>query len=117
MLSVDELIVADDETWSDRFGETPVRPVSVDDEVRELIVPAGDGDRLVHLSWDQTDRSVRVRIRRGDRVEIDVYRELASLVTVVGEQVVVEYGHDGYAGRLVLTLGERFSLKDSSLRA
>jgi hypothetical protein len=112
-----EFVVAADEAWVRLFGVAPAyegRPP--DSSVRGVQMPLGDGDRSLHLTWDETDRSVRIRVRRGDLTEIDLYRELADRLIVVGHDVVVEYGEADYRGRTVVSTGPEIVVTDAILR-
>ncbi|WP_146246141.1 hypothetical protein [Actinoplanes xinjiangensis] len=72
------LKVADDAAWRDAFGVVPqTEGVSGDEYVRELRIPTDAAEEL-HITWDVTDDSVRVRHRRADSVVVDLYREQAT---------------------------------------
>ena len=76
------LEVADDMTWFDAFGVVPQTEEITDDEyVRELRIPTGAAEEL-HITWDVTDDSVRVRHRRADGIAVDLYREAATLLGI-----------------------------------
>jgi hypothetical protein len=79
---VPELEVAEDTAWLDAFGVVPhTEEISGDEYVRELRVPIDAADEL-HVTWDVTDDSVRVRYRRADSIVADLYREGATFLGV-----------------------------------
>lgn len=94
--------------------------VSGDDLVRELVIAVSE-DEDVLFTWDTTDDSVRVRHRRGGVVVVDLFRELATLLTVVttdsATEVIVEYGSTGYAGRARVQVRPQVQIEDSVLQS
>ena len=115
-----EFVVAEDEVWLSAFGVLPqVEEATGDDEVREVRVPVSATEEL-HITWDLTDRSVRVRYKRASDVIVDVFREQATLLTVedhkTGPVVAVEYHAEGCHGRSLVQTKPIFSLQDTFLR-
>jgi hypothetical protein len=114
-------VVAADDDWLVSLGVLPLtEEASGDDYVRELRLPINDAEEL-HLTWDETDQSVRVRLRRGPEVIVDLYREQATLLTTEADgprrYVVLEYRAGGYAGRTRVQVRPAFAMQDSLLRA
>ncbi|MEU4562738.1 hypothetical protein AB0F72_30540 [Actinoplanes sp. NPDC023936] len=96
------LEVADDAAWLDAFGVVPqTEEVSGDEYVRELRISTDVAEEL-HITWDVTDDSVRVRHRRADRVVVDLYREHATLLRTERNgtitALVMEYGTSDTVG-------------------
>lgn len=115
------LEVADDESWLAAFGVLPQSECATgDDFVRELTIPVGDAEE-VQITWDVTDPSVRVRHRRSAVVVCDLFRELATRLTVMShgpvKEVVVEYGIAGVAGRSRIQIAPSVLIVDEVLRA
>lgn len=115
------LEVADDESWLASLGVLPqIEGATGDDYVRELNIPVGDAE-LVHVTWDVTDSSVRVRHHRNDVIVTDLFREFATLLTVVSRgqvrEVIVEYGIAGVAGRSRIQVAPSVLIVDEVLRA
>ena len=115
------LEVADDESWLASLGVSPqTEGATGDDYVRELSIPVGDAEE-VHVTWDMTDSSVRVRHHRGDVIVSDLFRELATLLTVVSrgpvKEVIIEYGIAGVAGRSRIQVAPSVLILDAVLRA
>ena len=115
-----EFVVAEDEVWLSAFGVLPqVEEATGDDEVRELRVPVSATEEL-HITWDTTDRSVRVRYKRASDVIVDVFREQAALLTIedheTGPVVALEYHAEGCHGRTRVQTHPIFTLQDTFLR-
>lgn len=115
------LHVADDETWWTALGVTPtVETVSGDELVREVIYPVADNE-TIHVTWERTANSVRVRHRRGDVVVTDLFREMATLLTVAGDggsaEILVEYGAAGWSGRTRVRVSPEVLIEDTVLRS
>ncbi|WP_101523213.1 hypothetical protein [Nocardioides houyundeii] len=115
------LQVADDEAWRTALGVTPdVEAVSGDEYVRELVYPVTGGE-AVHLTWDVTDNSVRVRHRRGGEIVTDLHRETATVLTVAGAgktaEILLEYGSAGHLGRTRVRLAPEVLIEDTFLRS
>ncbi|WP_250030262.1 hypothetical protein [Paractinoplanes maris] len=91
-----------------------------DEFVRELRFPVSDVEE-VQITWDVTDDSVRVRHRRDGRVVCDLFREMATLLTVAGTgpgaEVIVEYGSDGWSGRARIQVLPAVVIEDTLLRS
>lgn len=114
------LEVAEDARWLEAFGVTPqTEEVSGDDYVREVRVPT-DGDDELHVTWDDTNASVRVRHERSGAILVDLYRESASR-QLVGNSgrltaIVVEYGSAELVGRIRVQMTPTFAIEDNFLR-
>jgi hypothetical protein len=79
---VPKLEVASDEAWQDCLGVSPqTEDISGDEYVRELRIPVTAAEQ-VQITWDVTDDSVRVRHHRDGRIVSDLFREMATLLTV-----------------------------------
>jgi hypothetical protein len=118
---VTSLQVADDEAWWRALGVAPTSEAGTGDQlVRELVWPVADGE-AVHVTWDVTNDSVRVRHRRGDLVLTDLHREMATLLTVTGvgeaAEILLEYGPAGCSGRARVWLAPEVRIKDDLLRS
>ena len=91
-----------------------------DQLVRELVWPVADGE-AVHVTWDVTNNSVRLRHRRGDLVLTDLHREMATLLTVTGvgetAEILLEYGPAGCSGRARVRLSPEVRIQDDLLRS
>jgi hypothetical protein len=110
-----ELVVAEDDVWLAAFGVAPsTEDVTRDEFVRQVRI-SGDGAGELHLTWDTTDRSVRLRLRR-ESVSLDLFREGASLLTVVDGDIVVEYGAPGFSGRTCIQVTPALRVVDRVLR-
>ncbi|WP_212988150.1 hypothetical protein [Actinoplanes auranticolor] len=114
------LEVADDAAWLDAFGVVPqTEEVSGDEYVRELRIPTGEAEEL-HMTWDVTDDSVRVRHRRAGSVIVDLYREQAILLRVERNgtitAVVMEYGTSDAVGRVRIQVTPEVVIEDKYLR-
>jgi len=94
--------------------------VTDDESVRELRIPVTDGDE-VQVTWDINDRSVRVRHHRGGEIVTDLYRDLATLLTVVrtgaARELVIEYGSSGWSGHTRIQLVPHVLVEDKVLRS
>lgn len=115
------LQVADDEAWWASLGVAPaVATVSGDEFVREVVYPVTGSSETVHVTWDVTENSVRIRHRRGDVVVTDLHREMATLLTVggIGEsaEILLEYGLAGCSGRTRVRLTPEVLIEDTFLR-
>ena len=115
------LDVADDDFWLTWLGVVPqASEVSGDDFVQELRVPISESEEL-HVTWDITADSVRIRYRLGDEIVVDVLRELATLLTVEviasEKTVVLEYSAEGAHGRTLFRVAPSFAMSDSFLKA
>jgi hypothetical protein len=66
---------------------------------------------------DQVNRSVRVRVRRGEKIVVDLYREPVALLTVPGDDVVIEQRETPYRGRTVVTVVLEFLVPDAVIKA
>ncbi len=95
--------------------------ISGDEFVREVIYPVPSSDETVHVTWDVTDNSVRVRHRRGDVVVTDLRREMATLLTVAGDgesaEILLEYGSVSQWGRTRVRVLPEVFIEDSFLRS
>ncbi|MBU2664198.1 hypothetical protein KOI35_11915 [Actinoplanes bogorensis] len=116
-----ELVVADDEAWRDCLGVSPMaEDISGDEYVRELRIPGPDAE-LVQVTWDVTDDSVRIRHHRDGRIVADLFREMATLLTVartgLGAEVILEYGSDGWLGRARVRVRPTVLIDDQVLRS
>lgn len=114
------LAVAPDDDWLTLLGVLPqTEEVTGDEFVRELRLPLAGADEL-HLTWDETDQSVRIRLRRGQEVIVDLYREQATLLTPEVDEgqrsVVLEYKAEASVGRTRVQLQPSFALQDSFRR-
>jgi hypothetical protein len=116
------LVVADDAAWLAAFGVLPrVEEVTGDEDVREIQLPISESEDL-HLTWDVPDASVRIRYRWNARVVVNVFRKLATLLTVEIHDdrrvvVVVEYRTSEAVGRCRIQVSPEFVLEDSFHRA
>jgi hypothetical protein len=115
-----KLRVADDNFWLSAFGVAPATEEATGDEVvQELRIPAKAGE-LLHITWDVTADSVRLRHWRGGRVVTDILREMATLLTVQGtgadSQVGVGYGSGGWTGRIQCRPHPEVVIVDNLLR-
>lgn len=107
--------------WWTALGVTPVDlTVSGDERVREVVYPVA-GSETVHVTWNVIDDSVRVRHQRGDVVVTDLYREMASLLTVAGRggsaEILLEYGGAGHSGRARVRVTPEVLIEDTLLRS
>jgi len=114
------LEVADDAAWLDAFGVVPqTEEVSGDEYVRELRIPTDVAEEL-HITWDATDDSVRVRHRRADGVVVDLYREQATLLRAERNgtitALVMEYGTSDAVGRVRVQVTPEVVIEDKFLR-
>jgi hypothetical protein len=114
------LEVADDTAWLDAFGVEPqTEEVSDDEYVRELRIPTDAAEEL-HITWDVTDGSVRVRHRRADSIVVDLYREQATLLGVERSgritALVMEYGTADAVGRARIQVTPELVIEDKFLR-
>lgn len=118
---VPKLEVAADQIWLDHLGVLPkTEEVSGDEYVREVRVSSADAEE-VQLTWDVTDDSVRVRHYRDGRIVCDLFREMATLLTVAGTEsateVLIEYGSDGWFGRARVQVLPVVLIEDKLLRS
>lgn len=114
------LEVTDDATWLNAFGVVPqTEEASGDEYVRELRIPMDDAAEL-HITWDVTDGSVRVRHRRAEAVVVDLYREQATLLSAERNgtiaALVVEYGTSDAVGRVRVQVTPEVVIEDKFLR-
>ena len=115
------LQVADDESWLASLGVLPqIEDATGDDYVRELSIPVGDAEEI-QVTWDLTDRSVRVRHHRSGVIVSDLFRELTTLLTVVNRgsfrEIIIEYGTAGVAGRSRIQVAPSVLIVDEVLAA
>jgi hypothetical protein len=108
---VPRLEVADDQTWLASVGVIPrTEEVTDDESVREL-----------RMTWDINDRSVRVRHHRSGEIVTDLYRDLATLLTVVrtgaAREIIIEYGSTGWSGHTRIQLRPHVLVEDKVLRS
>jgi hypothetical protein len=62
------LVVAEEDAWLASLGVSPqIEEVSGDDYVREVRFPISGSEEL-HVTWDTTHQSVRLRYKRGGEV-------------------------------------------------
>jgi hypothetical protein len=116
-----EFVVATDDVWDASLGVIPqTEEASGDDFVREIRFPISATEEL-HLTWDTTDASVRVRYLCDRALVVDVYREDATLLTTehVDDErfVVVEHGTSEANGRCRVRVAPAFAYEDTNLRA
>ena len=116
-----KLEVATDHAWAACLGVSPeIEPVPGDEYVREVRVPVADAEE-VQITWDVTDGSVRVRHHRRGSIVSDLFREMATLLTVTGTgsvgEVVIEYGSDGWSGRSRIQVLPAVLIEDTVLRS
>jgi hypothetical protein len=114
------LEVSEDAWWLDAFGVVPqTEDVTCDEYVREVRIPADGGEEL-HVTWDTTDASVRIRFGRSGTVLLDLYRESASRVLVEVAPgltaLVVEYGSAESVGRVRVQITPKVAVEDTFLR-
>jgi hypothetical protein len=119
--SVPKLEVAADQNWLDCLGVSPEAEVVSDDEyVRGARVPIADAEE-VQFTWDLTDDSVRVRHHRDGQIVSDLFREMATLLTVIesgpATEVIIEYGSDGWSGRARIQVLPAVLIEDKLLRS
>lgn len=94
-----EFAVAEDDLWSSVFDVLPrTEEASGDDFVREVKIPLSEAEEL-HLTWDVVHRSVRIRYRRESDVVVDVFRELATVLTIEIHETGPAAGHACGLGR------------------
>jgi len=118
---VPRLEVADDQAWLASLGVLPQTEEATGAEyVRELRIPVNDSEE-VQITWYDPDCSVRVRHHKGSGIVSDLYREMATLLTVVGTgsagEVIIEYGSSGWSGRARIQVLPDVLIKDTVLRA
>lgn len=116
-----KLEVAADKAWAACLGVSPeTHDVSGDEYVREVRVPIADAEE-VRITWDVTEDSVRVRHHRDGRIVSDLFREMATLLTVTEtgsvREVVIEYGSDGWSGRARIQVFPAVLIEDTVLRS
>jgi hypothetical protein len=117
---VPTLEVAEDAAWLDVFGVLlRTEEISGDGYVRELLIPAGVAEEL-HVTWDVTDNSVRVRHRRVASIVVDLYREGAALLAVERNgsvtALVMEYRLADAVGRTRIQVTPEVVIEDKFLR-
>jgi hypothetical protein len=113
--------VADDATWLAALGVMPQpERISGDECVREVVVPVSDSEE-VQITWDEIDSSVRVRHWRNGSLVCDLFREMATRLTVVGTgsvgEVILEYGSSGWSGRARVHVLPQVQIEDGVLRS
>ncbi len=118
---VPRLDVSEDELWLDAFGVAPqTEEVSGDELVRQLLIPI-DVAEEIHVTWDVTDDSVRVRHRRADRLLVDLHREQATLLRVeksaATTALIMEYRASDAEGRARIQVSPEVVIRDTFLRA
>lgn len=116
------LDIADDEAWWTVLGIVPADQADAGDAyVREVVYPVNDDGETVHVTWHEVDASVRIRHRRGDAVVTDLYREMATLLTVARDGgsavIILEYGAAGQSGRTRVRLAPEVLVEDAVLRS
>ncbi|MBL7259327.1 hypothetical protein [Paractinoplanes lichenicola] len=116
-----ELEVASDEAWLDCLGVSPkTEGISGGEYVRELRIPVTDAEQ-VQITWDVTDDSVRVRHHRDGGIVFDMFREMATLLTVaktgLGAEVILESGSSGWSGRARIQILPAVFIEDTLLRS
>ncbi|MFC7759615.1 hypothetical protein ACFQY4_17575 [Catellatospora bangladeshensis] len=114
------LAVAPDDVWLSLLGVAPqTEEISGDEYVRELRVPISKAEEL-HLTWDETDQSVRIRLTSGPNVIADLFREqstrLAAEANGPRRFVVLEYRAEGCTGSTRIQVQPTFSITDTFLR-
>jgi hypothetical protein len=112
--------VADDQAWLACLGVSPeTEQASGDEYVRELRVLVADSEE-VQITWDVTDDSVRIRHRRDGRLVADLFREMATRLTVArtgsAREVIIEYGSAGWSGRARIEVLPAVFVEDTLLR-
>jgi hypothetical protein len=117
---VNELEVSPDETWLKNFAVMPDTEAHSGDEfVREVRIQIDDAAQL-HVTWDTTDRSVRLRYSQHGRLLLNAFREQAHCLLATGAKgertVVVEYGDQGAVGRIEVRVSPDFAWTDDFLR-
>jgi len=118
---VPRLDVADDQEWLTCLGVLPqAEEVTGDEYVREVRIPVKEAEE-VQISWDVTDNSVRVRHHRAGRIVSDLYREMATRLTVIGAgstvEIMIEYGSEGWCGRARVQVLPEVLIEDTILRS
>jgi hypothetical protein len=88
--------------------------------VQEVRVPISESEEL-HVTWDITADSVRIRYRLRDEIVVEVFRELTTLLTVEvsasEKTVVLEYRAEDARGRTLFRVAPSFAMSDSFLQA
>lgn len=115
------LALPDDDAWLTTFGELPrTEEASGDEFVQEIVLRSSDAEEL-HITWDEMHCSVRVRHRKDGRIVADLFRELATRITVSDEgsgcQVLVEYGGVGWFGEAHIQVFPNVVIEDRLLRS
>lgn len=115
------LDVADQQAWLVALGVLPQADESTgDDFAQQLLVPVSDSEE-VRVTWDVTDDSVRVQHQRGGSILADLFREMATLLTVTSQdavrEIIVEYGWTGWRGRTRVQVLPEVRIKDEVLRS
>ncbi|MBB2943514.1 hypothetical protein FB565_003227 [Actinoplanes lutulentus] len=116
-----KLEIASDEAWLDCLGVSPkAEDISGDEYVRELRIPVTDAEQ-VQITWDVTEDSVRVCHHRDGRIVFDLFREMATLLTVaktgLGAELIIESGSNGWSGRARIQVSPAVSIEDTLLRS
>ena len=92
---------------------------SGDDFVREVKIALSETEEL-HLAWDTSHRSVRIRYRREADLVVDVFRELVTVLTIeireAGPVIAMEYRAEGCRGRTCVRTRPAFALTDVLLQ-
>ena len=115
------LAVADEQAWLAALGVLPQpEESSANDFVQELVVPVSDSEE-VRITWDVIDDSVRVRHHRGGTIVCDLFREMATVLTVSSQgatrEVIVEYGLTGCRGRTRVQVIPEVKIEDAVFRS
>jgi hypothetical protein len=114
------LEVSDDATWFHAFGVEPqTEGISGDEFVRELRIPT-TGAEALHISWDEADRSVRVRWLRATKTLVELFREQVTALRVettgADSVLIMEYGSPDVMGHVVIQVGPEVTFKDTFMR-
>ena len=112
-----QFIVPGDDEFLDTFGIEPV--VDGDEPTIRIVSLDADSGEDVHLSYNVTGRSVRLRWSKGGQVLGDVFREGATHLTVDSTKseisISVEFETEGLAGGLRIQLTPFFLFEDKLL--
>lgn len=112
--------MSDDQAWLACFGVLPETEASSGDEwVREVRIPVTHAEE-VHITWDLTDNSVRLRHHRDGSIVCDLFREMATRLTVIAlgsaGEVAIDYGSSGWSGHARVRVLPHVLMKDAVLR-